>query len=215
MHSSRTTAYVHIPHRTPHNGLGSVLAESPQPEAPAASVCCLFMFMFMWKTCCSASRLHLQVLPSSAVLQQATINSAQLLGLQLSGAGCLLPGISGDLLVVSGDPLVDVGGTLGDPHRSIRVVIKVRCLDVFLHLVSEMRGACTHCSCVGNLKLLALGCLQLHRLLVIPVCAFSCLLCAAGSCPAYSPCLMLDACSVRPSSSSYPNHLPVHCSYAM
>ncbi len=67
-------------------------------------------------------RIRAQVQPSAEVLKAATVTAAQLLGLD-GQAGVIAPGAVGDLLVVDGNPLDDVG-LLSAPEDTVRMVIQ-------------------------------------------------------------------------------------------
>lgn len=67
-------------------------------------------------------RIRAQVLGNGAVLQQATLMGAEILN-QNGQLGVLKPGAIGDLLVVDGDPLADIGCLLGQGDR-IRAIVK-------------------------------------------------------------------------------------------
>lgn len=67
-------------------------------------------------------RIRAQVLGNGAVLQQATLMGAEILN-QNGQLGVLKPGAIGDVLVVDGDPLADIGCLLGQGDR-IRAIVK-------------------------------------------------------------------------------------------
>lgn len=67
-------------------------------------------------------RIRAQVLGNGAVLQQATLIGAEILG-QAGQLGVLKPGALADVLVVDGDPLADIGCLLGQGDR-IRAIVK-------------------------------------------------------------------------------------------
>jgi imidazolonepropionase-like amidohydrolase len=67
-------------------------------------------------------RIRAQVQPAQEVLRSATTTAARLLGVE-GQAGTVAPGAWGDLLVVDGNPLDDVG-LLAAPGRHLRMVVK-------------------------------------------------------------------------------------------